>query len=171
MRIDDSARCPRKAMLELFGLASSQFHQLARLGVFKQTEKGVYDLRGSIKGYVDYHRDGETGSTVAEERRLLIIAQRKQIEQRTKVEAGEQVALDDARRAFEAAMVMVATQLDAIPGRMAGELAGVTDPAEIRATLLHEVRRVREAASAELQDWAADHERGAPAEAAATEDS
>jgi hypothetical protein len=171
MRIDDTARCPRKAMLELFGMASSQFHQLARLGVLKQAAKGAYDLPASIQGWANYHRDGQTADTITEERKKLIVAQRRQIEQRTRVEAGEQVLLDDARQAFDAALVMVATQMDALPGRLAGELAGMSDPAEIRSILMHEVRRVRDSAATQLQDWAADKQRSSPAEAAAAEDS
>ncbi len=52
---------------------------------------------------------------------------------------------------FAEAMVVIATQMDGLGGRLASELAGMTNPAEIQALLLRETRRIRSVAASILQ--------------------
>ena len=170
MLIEDTERAQRKALLHLLGVSPSHFHALTKVGVFQPVERGIYSLPNCIQRWVQYHRDGQNAGDIMEEKKLLIIAQRKQIEQRTRVESRELVPLGDAQQTFNAAMVLIGAQLDGLAGRLAGELAGVADPAEVRAVLFHEVRRIRDAAATKLEDWAADHAGSNPAETAATED-
>ena len=170
MQIEDTNHCPRKALLELLGVQESHFQKLKAAGVFKALDRGVYDLRTSIKSWVDYHVNGQTAGTIQEEKRLLIIAQRKQIEQRTRVESRALIPLDEAQQTFNAAMVLIGAQMDGLAGRLAGELAGLTDPAEVRSVLFHEVRRIRDAAADKLESWAADHAGRSAAETTTPED-
>jgi len=163
MLIENTETCSRKALIHLLGLSEAHFHKLKAAGVFHALDRGVYDLKAAIAAWAKYHADGRSGSDMAEEKRLLIIAQRKQIEQRTRVEQRELVPLAEAQSTFNAAMVLVGSQLDGLPGRVAGEVAGLEDPAAVRALLFDETRRIRDAAAAKLTDWAAGHSGRSPA--------
>ena len=87
--------------------------------------------------------------------------------ERLAAEQADKFALENSRRrgeliyADQVAEVMariaaeLSSRLDAVPGRVAGELAGISDPAVIRQRLLDEHRAVRAAfagATAELAD-------------------
>ena len=170
MLIENTERAQRKAVLHLLGVSMSHFHALTKAGVFQPIERGIYNLPDCIKRWVRYHADGQSGSDMAEEKRLLIIAQRKQIEQRTRVESRELIPLDEVQQTFNAAMVLIGAQLDGLAGRLAGELAGLSDPAEVRSVLFHEVRRVRDAAADKLESWAADHTGSVTTETTTPED-
>ena len=157
MLIQDTERATRKALIHLLGISEAHFHKLKAAGVFQSLDRGVYDLKAAIAAWAKYHSDGRSGSDMAEEKRRLIIAQRKQIELRTRVEERELVPLAEAQTTFNAAMILVGSQLDGLPGRVAGEVAGLEDPAAVRALLFDETRRIRDAAAAKLADWAAGH--------------
>jgi len=131
---------------------------------------GRYNLKAAIAAWAQYHADGKSGSNMAEEKRLLVIAQRKKIEQETRERSRELVPLADAQTAFSAAMVMIGSQLDGLPGRVAGEVAGLTEPAAVRSLLFEETRRIRDAAATKLETWASDSNGGEPASAATAED-
>ena len=101
-------------------------------------------------------------------------------------EQADKIALENARKrgellhADQVAEVLaklgaeLAARHDAVPGRVAGEFAGLTDPGVIRGRLLDELRGVRGAvadAAAELADaLGADEEDGVDPEAAAEPD-
>lgn len=59
--------------------------------------------------------------------------------------------LAEAESLIERMMVLVATQLDGVAGRVAATVAAETDAAVCRATIFDECRRVREAMAAEFQ--------------------
>jgi hypothetical protein len=129
----------------------------------------AYDLPECVRAYLAFHQNG-AGTSMADEKLKLVIAQRRQIEQRTASEERELVPLQEAQAAFSADMVMLAAQLDGLAGRMAGELAGLDDPAAVREALFIETRRIRHAAAERLETFATDTDRREPAEAAAAED-
>lgn len=151
----DTERTSRNALIRLFGISERHLSRLKAAGIFEPVAPGEYDLGAAIASWTKYHADGRSGSDMAEEKRLLVIAQRKHLEQRTRAEQQELVPLGEAQTAFNTAMLLIAGQLDGLPGRVAAEVAGLTDPAAVRALLFHECRRVREAAAKKLTDWAA----------------
>ena len=155
MLIQDTNRVSRKACCAMLGISEQTFQKLKAAGVFIPLERGTYDLKEVIAAWVGYHLDGGTNRDLTEERRLLTIAQRKQIEQRMRAEERELVPLHEAQRAFNETMVLVASQLDGLPGRAAGEVAGLDDPAAVRDLLFTETRRIRDVAAAKLAAWAA----------------
>jgi hypothetical protein len=131
-------------MLSIFLISEGQFDRLCSAKVFVRNRKNAYDLPTSIKNFVAYHAAGQSSGTVAEEKRLLTIAQRKRIEQETAFRAGDLVDRGDVERLFLATVTALAAQLDGLAGRLAHELSACTDPAIARAVLLREHRRVRE---------------------------
>ena len=170
MQIDDINKAPRKAVIEVLGISEGWFHKLRRAGVLEPVDgKTTFNLPDCVRSYLKFHQDGQ-GTDLATERLKLVVAQRKQIEQRTRAEERELVPVGEVQSAFSAVMAMIGGQLDGLPGRMAGELAGIEDPAEIRETLFVETRRIRDAAAHRLENFGHDPERGGPDEAAATED-
>jgi hypothetical protein len=126
------------------------------VGVFQPLSRGFYDLKDVIKAWAKYHADGRSAGDAAEEKKLLTIAQRKRIELDMEERKRQLVPLAEAQAAFNESMIIVASQLDALPGRGAGELAGMTDPAVIRSWLFNETRRIRHAAAKHLESFAAD---------------
>ena len=171
MQIDDINKAPRKAVIEVLGISEGWFHKLRRAGVLEPVDgKTTFNLPDCVRSYLKFHQDGQ-GTDLATERLKLVVAQRKQIEQRTRAEERELVPVGEAQAAFSAVIAMVAAQLDGLPGRMAGELAGIEDPAAIRETLFIETRRIRDAAAHRLESFNTDQAGGGPDEAAATEDS
>lgn len=170
MQISDAYKAPRAAVIKLLGISQSHFHNLQKAGVFKPLSRGIYDLREVIKAWAKYHSDGKSSGDAAEEKKLLTIAQRKRIELDLAERQRKLVPLDEAQAAFNESMIIVASQLDALPGRAAGELAGLSDPALIRAWLFDETRRIRDAAAQHLEGFAADPTGGGAAVPATTKD-
>ncbi len=154
MNIEDTACVPQKTVRELVGLSERQFYRLVKAGVFKPVKKARYDLAQCIQTWGQYQADGQNAGDMATEKTLLIIAQRKKVELETEEKKKELVSFSQVRQTFMEAMTIVATQLDGLAGRVAGELAGVGDPAVIRNRLFEETRRIRSAAADKLKDYA-----------------
>jgi phage terminase Nu1 subunit (DNA packaging protein) len=95
-----------------------------------------------------------TGSIVDETARLKS-AQADMAEMEAAEKRGELAPVSDMEMAASEAMVIVRTQLEAIAGRTAKQLAAMTDAAEIRQFTLNEIRRSLAAAADRLESWAA----------------
>ncbi|MCP5009406.1 MAG: hypothetical protein GY942_05450 [Aestuariibacter sp.] len=154
MKINDTAQTPTKSLADILLVSDTQIRNLREKGVFEQTARGKYDLAKCIQAFIAYHVDGQTAGDMTTEKVLLITAQRKKVELDTEEKRGELVSFDQARQTFMAAMTIVATQLDGLAGRVAGELAGISDPAIVRKKLFDETRRIRSAAADKLEDFA-----------------
>lgn len=78
---------------------------------------------------------------------------------RAEVEAAraraEVIPMADAQFVMNEAMAVIASQLDGLGGRLASELAAISEPAAIRQKLLAETRRIRAAAADRLAKLAA----------------
>ncbi len=154
MNIGDSACVNQKTVRALTGLSERQFYRLVKAGVFLPVKKARFNLSQCVQAWGKYQADGQKAGDMATEKTLLIIAQRKKVELDTQEKRGELVLFDQARQTFMAAMTIVATQLDGLAGRVAGELAGISDPAVIRKKLFDETRRIRSAAADKLEEFA-----------------
>ena len=67
---------------------------------------------------------------------------------------GDLLPREDVRQLTLAMSGVFASQLEALPGRLANELAAINDPALIIAKLRAECRRIRDAAAAEIRELA-----------------
>jgi hypothetical protein len=170
MMIKDLSSASRKAAIALLGVSESHFHRLTRAGVFSAKERGSYDLKQVVGSWVQYHLDGKSAGDHATEKRLLTVAQRKKLELDMEERRRELVPLAEAQEAFNEAMVIVSSQLDGLPGRGAMELAGMNDPALVRAWLFEETRRIRDAAANRLEEFFSGPARGRNTETPAPED-
>lgn len=83
---------------------------------------------------------------------------------------GELVRLEAMEQLIDRVMTLCATQLDGLGGRMAGRLAGESDPAVIRQVLLDECRIIRSAMAAEFEASSVTAPSGEGDQAASDED-
>lgn len=83
--------------------------------------------------------------------------------------ANQVLALEEVEQTVERVMVMCASQLDGLGGRVAARLAAESDVAVIRQVLFDECRRIRAAMAAELQA-SADTEAGGEGDPAAADE-
>src|SRR5512143_4238743 len=92
--------------------------------------------------------------TVVSATARLRLAQAEVAELEAAAKRGELRPLADYQRATTEAMVILATQLDGVPGRLASQLSTMDDAGEIRQVLMDEARRIRSAIADRLRDWA-----------------
>lgn len=127
----------------------------------KVTEQRISQLRRQgmpltsvreAKAWVSANVLRRTGA-VANETQRLRAAQAGLVELEMAHKAGRLAPIEDMQIAANEAMVLIA-QIDSVAGRCAQQLAGMSDAAEIRQFLLHEIRQARAAAAARLEDWA-----------------
>lgn len=89
-------------------------------------------------------------SDSAQER--LCAARAEAVEHQNRKRAQELVLASVADQAVRSVADTINAQLDALPARVAGDIARTTSPAEIRALLLRETRQIRTAVAARLND-------------------
>lgn len=107
--------------------------------------------------------NGEVRYSVGEETARLRRAQAEQAELANAEKRRELVSTEDVMQLLLRIGAIFKSQLEAQPGRLANELAAVSDPALIRAKLRDENRRILDACAVEVDRFAEQIE--APAEA------
>jgi len=160
---------PASTIAKLFNLTERRVQQLAKEGIIPKGERGKYDLVGSVRGYVKYLQERALGRTdgsytdeadIKLERKRLIKAQADKTESENQKLRGELVPFELMADVLNEVAVLYGTGVDALPSRLANELAGINDPAEIKARLFDECRRIRIATADLLRRFAATVERG-----------
>lgn len=133
----------------------------------------VMHVPSVIQWYVTRTLDKATGSLKAQIADLLgvddgeVLSQAEETLRLTKAQAdlkatqaaqlaGELIPMDDVVQALRATMVLIRSTMEGRSGRHAGELANMTNPAEIRAMLLDDDRQTLNAATDRLQDVVGD---------------
>ena len=153
----------------LFHLTERRIQQLAKDKIIPKAKRGKYDLMAAIRGYVKYLQERAAGraegtyndtTDIKTERKRLIKAQADKTECENQKLRGELVSFALVQDVLCETAVLYASSIDALPGRLANELAGLNDPAEIKARLFDECRRVRIATAKNLDRFADHIERG-----------
>lgn len=165
----ESPAYPASTLAKLFRLTERRVQQLAKEGILVKTTHGKYDLVGSVQGYVKYLQDRAVGrqdaaytdpTDIRLERKRLIKAQADNAECEHQVRRGTLVALDVVEQVLNEVAVLYGSSLDALPGRLAQELAGMSDPAVIKNKLFDECRQLRNLTADGLQRFAKTEESG-----------
>lgn len=160
---------PASTIAKLFNLTERRVQQLAKENIIPKAERGKYDLVGSVRGYVKYLQERALGrddgaykdeSDIKVERKRLIKAQADKTESETQKLRGELVPFELVEDVLNEVAVLYGTGVDALPGRLANELAGIHDPAEVKVRLFDECRRIRITTANLLRRFAEDFERG-----------
>jgi phage terminase Nu1 subunit (DNA packaging protein) len=124
---------------------------------------------GSVEAYVAWRRSnirqysggtGRVSYSVGEETARLRSAQAEAQELEVAQKRRELLDREVVKQAVLSAGAVFNAQLDALPGRMANELAACNDPALVRAKLRDECRRILEATAAEFARLADEADRG-----------
>lgn len=151
----DPRRMSAAAGAVLLGISERHFLRLVAAGVLPKGEgKRGFDGPAIINAWVEYQAADKEGSAdVAASKATFWAARaRRETLEADRLE-GEIVRVDDVRALFSEVMIVIGAGLDSLPGRLAGELAGIADPAMIRKRILVEVRRVRADAAAKLESF------------------
>lgn len=151
MEIPDTSRIDRVTMARILNLSERQVTRLANDGVLPQSSKGKYNLATTVQAYVHYVSRGKVHTQVVDARTRLTEAQARNAEIEADRRAGQLLDREDVQVVVSAAMVVIATGMDSLGGRLAAELAGIDDPAAIRHRLLAETRRIRAQAAEQLR--------------------
>ena len=161
--LTEPIKCPVSTIAVLFGVTERRIQQLVKEDVLPKVERGKYELVGCVQGYVEYLQriaiDGDENLVLAIEKARLVNAQADGQELKNSIAQGKVASVSDLLTALMEIFSIVATQLDGISGRLAGELAGINDARLIRQRLLDESRRIRTAAADQIKQLAA-HWRG-----------
>lgn len=160
---------PASTIAKLFNLTERRIQQLAKEGIIPKAERGKYDLIGSVRNYVKYLQERALGrddgsytdeADIKIERKRLIKAQADKTESETQKLRGELIPFEWVEDVLNEVAVLYGSGVDALPGRLANELAGIHDPAEVKARLFDECRRIRIATADFLRRFAETVERG-----------
>lgn len=88
------------------------------------------------------------------QRERLAMEQADKVALENAAKRGELVYVDHVEYVLSSLAASLAAQLDALPGRMAGELAGINEPGVIRARLLEATRSIRSAVAQAVEQLA-----------------
>ena len=114
-----------------------------------------FDPFACVPRYLDYIKhDREASGDLAAAKLKLTDAQRKAVEHKNAIAEKRVVPRADVGVVAERVGVLFGSQLDGLPGRVAGQVAGESDPAAIRRILFDECRRIRNATALELEAMA-----------------
>src|SRR5687768_13307522 len=130
---------PAATLAKLFGLSERRIHQLGQEGILVKAGRGVYELLGSIRGYVSHlqqrleeRRSEPVSSTLSEERKRLLRAQAERTEHELATLRGEWVPMQALQTLLEGIGSYWVAGLESLPSRLAPVLVGETEMAFIR---------------------------------------
>lgn len=136
----------------IFGVADRTIQRLVKEGL-PQIGHGKYDVRQCVQWQFDRLREEAAERGTLNPRDELAIAQRIRVELETEQLRGTLLPRDLVTRAFNQVAALVASQLDGLGPRLAGELADMHDPQQVQATLLREARATRAAIAQAMRDF------------------
>ena len=144
--------------------------------VIVSPSRGKYDLLASAAGYIEFIKDDEDGTDNdgkhKDPQKRLMAAKASMAEREDALEAGSVIKTDEVEQALVETISLLASHIDAIPGRMSGTIVGLTgEPKQkIYALLKQEADDIRQAISNGLEDFINTQEIGASDAAAADEE-
>lgn len=131
-----------------FGITARRVQQLAADGVLPKSGRGKYPLVEAVRAYVAHALAGQSATNepddLVEARRLLLVEQTRRERRQNDLAEGRMIPRADVEQAQVTALAAVIGLVESLPGRTAGQLAGMSHAAEIRMYLLGEVRQVRQ---------------------------
>lgn len=129
----------------LLGLTIRRLQQLAKDGYIQPVGHGRYNLVNSVQGYVRFLKEDARKPVRDSEHSLVAREQREKLRLENMRTRGELLERAWVGETDQLRAATFSAQLDGLPGRVANELAAISEPADVRAKLLDETRIVREA--------------------------
>lgn len=131
-----------RIVASLLDLTERRLQQLVAQGWIPRPERGQYNLRESIRGYVKFLRHQSRDNTRGTETARLARAQAVKVEMENFRRMGELAVwgqIDDLLRGL---VNEVRSAHEGFPGRLSSELAAITEPQQVYLRLQTELRRV-----------------------------
>lgn len=143
-------------LAEIFDVTPRRIQQLTNQGIVVKVARGKYDQNESTTNYIRFWRNVADGKGYDDNKGTSKAQLEKARAKKATIEANvaEQSVLPvvDVQIMLNETMVLIATQMDGLPGRLCSELAAMDNAAEIRIKLLDEMRKIRTAAASRLTD-------------------
>jgi phage terminase Nu1 subunit (DNA packaging protein) len=137
---------------DFLNLTTPAVYKMQRQGM-PRIKRGKYDIRECVRWDRERWRQRAQGSLDAdhdEERRKLAVAQRRKAELEVGKLERSLIPLDEYNEDLNFLAGLVVSQLSALPGRLANEVAAAQDPGQARQILYKEVQTVRQILADEL---------------------
>lgn len=135
----------------IFGVADRTIQRLVKEGL-PQIGHGKYDVRQCVQWQFGQLRSEAATREGLNPRDELAIAQKERVGLEIAQLRGTLIPRDLVSRAMNQVAALVSSQLDGLAPRLAGELADMTDPQQIQATLLREARTTRTAIAQAMRE-------------------
>jgi hypothetical protein len=164
MATDPCTELPVLPLARILGLSERTAYRLAEAGVLVRTAKGRYDVAQSVQSYIIHMLtsaapgQSEESPDLAQARQDLYREQTRRLRLENDARESQLVEADLVEGFLAHVAVTFGAQLDALGGRLAGQLEGACScrAAEIRARIFAECRRIRGATAGELERYAGD---------------
>ena len=144
---------------DIFNVSPRWVQQLAQDGIIPKLKSGKYDLYKCSQAYIKFlekklaENDSESPDAKREKRRLTKLqADSREIELLAK--KAEVISIEQVQYVMGEMLAICTMGLESIPENIAGQLAGMADPADIQKVLLDEIRGIRRATSEAIREFA-----------------
>jgi hypothetical protein len=133
------------ALAGVLGISQRRVHQLAADGIIPKPDAYQYNLVESVRGYTGFLRaiverqgSGTSNEALKAARVALLKSQKRAADLAYQEKAGKLLSVDDVEQLMLEAAATFAGQKRSMGSRLAGQLAGMTDPKAIMNLLNHE---------------------------------
>ena len=150
---------PVTTIAKLFDLTERRVQQLAKDNVIPKPVGGKYDLIGCVRGYVTFLRksveqqgSGSSNADLKQSRTDLLKMQQKNAELAYQQKTGAMIPIDVLQATVNEGTAIFVGQKRSMGSRLAGKLAGMTDPTKILKLLISENDKILAATSKKLHE-------------------
>lgn len=138
------------AVARVLGVGYRYLVTLREKGYIKQSEYGLFSIPDAVQGYLRFLRERRQ-PTKQQAAVGLTEWQRRKLELDVKQRQGKLLPIELLDETMQSLVAETVSLLESQPGRLANELAGISEPAVIREILLDDNRRIRAALAVHLE--------------------
>jgi phage terminase Nu1 subunit (DNA packaging protein) len=131
-----------QTIAKLLMIDERRIQQLVKEGWIPRGERGRYTLVESVQGYIKYLKEHGRETQRGTEHARLARAQAMRVEMDNFRRMGELQTTAQVEETTQGLVVMMKSSHAALPGRLANELASITEPPRIYKRLQEELRAV-----------------------------
>lgn len=137
----ESAILSASEMAALLGITERRLQQLVDEGYVPRHERGAYQAGPAVRGYIRSVK--ESGGNRNKEHAALARAQAEKVRRENLRARGALQPVELVDETLQGVAGVIVPELEGLPGRVANELAGISEPGVIRARLQDECRAIR----------------------------
>lgn len=126
----------------LLELTERRLQQLVSEGWIPRGQRGQYSLRDSVRGYIRYLKQHSREQQRGTEAARLSRAQAIKVEMENYRRMGELQPTSQIEDLMQGLIVMMKSAHEGLPGRLASELAGISEPPRVYQRLQTELRAI-----------------------------